>query len=445
MNNREKSHAQIEQSAIHLWHALRCFLAPASLRVIALKILCLGMSLFITPKIALSQIGLSIRQVSALPRVTQLYSTETVASEFKFLRSPGTAADPATKTYVVYGDRVGGITLEWPASLTLNLALSQLNQIAGLPPLAQNAKTPVWEIDKKQIPVYPPLGAWETRPVEIPGSSSVTGTRAHWSEYYSQWGVYLGRSNIQFTDVVQTYWRHIGDYKFTATKLALPLVRIDSAAYAWLELAGDSEHQDYRTNRVFIAEPEVYWRSRFEECRNDLKRLDNNTGSSSASALKSLLKLRPFQLEVTDLYRRTLLDNVPPDVAGTVLGCWKLNAAVGAVDSPQVSAAVAQELALRCSTNDVCQSLCAPIKTQPIDTMIRRAEMLDTLGSLKWVRPLADKLRHKQTRNKLTGVMKDLAKKHGVTDEQLDAMGSDESRWKSWHAKTVIAEKKEKD
>lgn len=385
------------------------------------------------PQIGFAQIGRSKSEVLRLPKVIHTYSHDG-QSDFESYRIAASVTDPITKTYHVFRDRVGAISLEWQNKLTLDEALGKLNQVTGLPPLQLPPQKAKWEIDRQQLDVFPPLGAWESEPVRVPMFSGITGQSAQWTEYYNHWGTFLGRSPVRIVPEITTYTRLAGYYKFTAMKLAIPLVRVDSAAYAWLEQAYNSKEGESGTNRIFIAEPEVYWRSRFEECRLDSKRLDDATPSSKIQS-KSLSNLRPYHLLTKNSYRQTLLDNVPAETASVILAAWKLNAAIGAVDDVRVPVTAAQELALRCPDSDVCRSLLNGIKLHPVEVTIRRAEMLDAYGSLRWVLPLADLLRHKDKHDQLLPTMRSLAGKHGATSDELKKLGNSRKKWILWYRK----------
>ena len=385
------------------------------------------------PQIGFAQIGQSKSDVLRLPKVIKTYSPEG-QSDFESYRIAATDTDPIAKTYHVFRDRVGAISLEWQNKLTLDDALGQLNQVTGLPPLQLPPKKARWEIDRQQLDVFPPLGAWETQPVQVPIFSGIAGQRAQWTEYYNHWGKYLGSSPVRIVPEITTYTRLAGYFKFTAMKRAVPLVRVDSAAYAWLELASNSKEGQSGTNRIFIAEPEVYWRSRFEECRLDSKRLDDATNMARIQS-KSLSNLRPYHLLSASSYRQTLFDNVPAETASVILAAWKLNAAIGAIDDVRVPVAAAQELALRCPDGDVCRSLLNGIKLHPVEVTIRRAEMLEAYGSLRWVLPLADLLRNKDKQAQLLSTMRTLAEKHGATADELKNLGNSREKWRGWYRK----------
>ena len=86
------------------------------------------------PQIGFAQIGRSKSEVLRLPKVIKTYSPDG-QSDFESYRIAASVADPITKTYHVFRDRVGAISLEWQNKLTLDEALGKLNQVTGLPPI----------------------------------------------------------------------------------------------------------------------------------------------------------------------------------------------------------------------------------------------------------------------------------------------------------------------
>lgn len=336
-----------------------------------------------------------------------------------------------TTIYLLSKGHVCGLRLRWPTEVPFQDALTTATKATGLPMLPPPRKKgqPDWIVDQHQSSAFPVLGASELRVVSKPLARLQVGTSYQWTDHYTKWGQFIGKSDFTASPIFKTYSVYLGEVPFTATKAFLPIVRRDGAAYMSLEVVGDSASDKHFTRQIQISEPESFWRGRFAELRQLAKHL---TDRHTPPANRSLRDLRPFHLAVWADYKRTVLDFVPPDQAVGVIDTWRANALVGAVDNEHVPWSAIVALRSECPELPGRAALMTGIDKTPLETRIRRARALDEFGSLEWLKPMVNLLKKEAQQSRAVEALRLLALPHAASPEELEVLGDDFGRWNKW-------------
>jgi hypothetical protein len=401
------------------------------------------------PSVACAQIGWSLGQVqSQFGTAQRVYFDADHPAEAVY-KIDGKGVAP-TRTYLLRNGRVAGLTLEWSEGFSQADVLTQIRQVSGLPeiPLPTTAnkaakpdKKPVkqtkpvvsgkWYGDGQQSRALPPLLAWQNMPIVKPVAKVPIGANFVWQEYYDQWGNYLGKSPTRIDPVFQTIENFLGTVRLEVVKRVMPLVREDAAAYAWVEYSNHTNGRGFATDRIEVMEPELYWRMRFAQIRAEEKRLQ--APPAAGVRRQNFNDLRPYHLEVSDDYERALIDHLAVEEVQGLLGTWQTNAVAGMIDNERVSWSVVDEFSSKCDPQNLAAELLRGMKLTKPEVGIRRAEVLDQLGVLRWVTELSPKLKEKQNVSVLLPAMQRMALRHAKTQAEIDSLGEDPVKWNQWY------------
>lgn len=392
----------------------------------------------------LAQIGASRDAIPGLRDAKRVYPGPQ-GSYDDALQTVSDAAPKITMTYLLSGGRIAAMRVawgeryprqgEWGGAMPATEAQDWATKAAGFkPPKGPKRKRPVdWIIDSAQMAAAPPLGAWEMRAARQPVVQAPVGVRYEWEDYYTKWGEFLGRSEIRTQPIVATYSNYLGQFKFSATKVLVPEIRHDGTAYMTRQLSASDATDGFVTREVLIAEAEPYWRARFAEFRQLAKLFD---GQATGNLL-TLKDLRPYALGLQSDYEEIIRGYVPRESFATILTTWKAYGFAAAVDNPEVSWPLIEELRKDCDAKDARAALVDNLNNTAPDARMRRARALHAIGSLDWVPHLAHLLKKKELQTKVLGTMKSLAADSASSPEEIEALGTDVDRWKAWHRNKV--------
>lgn len=410
------------------------------------------------PATAHAQLGWSASQVQSQFGGAQRVSLDADHPADTAYKVTGLGATPTT-TYLLREGRVAGLVMEWTGGISESEVLAHIRMVSGLPepitahksakpakPSKQSAvKKPLlpkvaWHTASHQCAVLPPLGAWQNIAVVQPIGKAPVGIRLTWKDFYDRWGNHIGTSPTRTEPLFAIIPRFMGTYRLNVLKAAIPLIREDATAYAWAEYSNYTNGRGFLTNRVEVLEPELYWRMRFAQFQSEAKRLD---GAAPGSRRRHTLDdLRPSDLEVDDDYQRTLCDHLAPNEVLGLLHIWRTNAVVGAIDNERVSLKMIDEYRTLCDPGDLAKELLRGIRLTEPRISIRRAEILDQLGELRWVKELSDVLRDEQRVQILLPAMQRMARRHAKSDQEILRLEDDPTEWDRWYKRVTTEAKK---
>jgi hypothetical protein len=394
---------------------------------------------------ALAQIGMSREEVMRKPGAKRVYLGSGSAVQDAYRVDPPQGESLST-TYVLRDGKVSEIRWFSTVDVSVDAARAHIRNVTGLPRLVATRKRNAeeWPIDLGQARVYPPLGAWQMRSYgrvfRFPN-----GFQYRWTEYYDLWGRFLGSDKFQKEPHYETYTLYLGEAPFSATKQLLPFVRRDQQAYALIESSSSSDRPVGLTREFRIAEPASYFESRSAELKSLQRLHDDSSKTVTGSRRNTMSKLRPYHLEPADDYERTVLDFVPLDLVGPILDTWQAQTLVVATDNPLTEPAVLEALRV----DSPVQASIAALNPQMMnfkyltpEARLRRARMLDALGSTDWIIPVVNMLNDKDTRDDAKALLMELGARRATSPEDLTALGTDVAAWRKWYQAQIKSAKR---